>query len=104
MLHHDNAPCHTAVSINEFVVEKKRSCGSSAPHSPDLSPCDFFLFPRLKNHLKGRNFGTMDNIQKSVNDELKPEAFQHCYEQWKQRLRRCVAPQGNYFEGDILDL
>ena len=41
------------------------------PYSPDLSACDFFLFPRLKNHLKGRHFGTLDNIQKSVTDELK---------------------------------
>ncbi|GFG30025.1 hypothetical protein Cfor_00615, partial [Coptotermes formosanus] len=52
-------------------------------------------------HLKGRQFGTLDNIQKNINDELKgipAEAFQHCYEQWKQRLRRCVAAQGNYFE------
>ena len=73
----------------------------SPPYSPDLSPCYFFLFLRLKNHLKGRHFGTLDNIQKSVTDELKgipAEAFQHCYEQRKQRLRRCVAAQGNYFE------
>jgi len=49
----------------------------------------------------------LDNIQKRVTDELKgipAEAFQHCYEQWKQRLRRCVAAQGNYFERDNLDL
>jgi hypothetical protein len=49
----------------------------------------------------------MNNIQKSIKDELKSipaEVFQHCYEQWKQRLRRCVAAQGNYFEGDNLDL
>jgi len=86
---------------------KEHSCGSSAPYSPDLSPCDFFLFPRLKSHLKWRHFGTLDNIQKSVTDELKcipVEAFQHCYEQWKQRLRRCVAAQGNYFKGDNLGL
>jgi hypothetical protein len=79
----------------------------SPPYLPDLSPCDFFLFPRLKNHLKGRHFGSLDNIQKSVTDELKgipAEAFQHCYKQWKQRLRCCVAAQGNYFEGDNLDL
>ena len=72
------------------------------PYSPDLSPCDFYLFPRLKNHLKRRHFGTMDNIQKSVTDELKgmpAEAFQHCYEQWKQRLRRCVAAQGTILKG-----
>jgi len=65
------------------------------------------FYSRLKNHLKGRQFGTLDNIQKSVTDELKgiqAEAFQHCCEQWKQRLRRCVAAQENYFEGDELDL
>jgi len=79
----------------------------SPPYSLDLSPCDFFLFPRLKNHLKGCHFGTLDNIQKSVTDELKgipAKAFQHCYEKWKQRLCRCVAAQGNYSEGDNLDL
>jgi hypothetical protein len=56
--------------------------------------------------LKGRHFGTLDNIQMSVIDELKgiPEAFQHCYEQWKQHLRRYVAAQWIYFEGDNLDL
>jgi len=77
------------------------------PYSPNLGPCDFFLLPRLKNHLKGRHFDTLDNIQNSVTDELKgipAEAFQHCYEKWKQRLRRCVAAQENYFEGDNLDL
>ena len=30
MLHHDKTPCHTAVSINYFLAEKKNSCGSSA--------------------------------------------------------------------------
>jgi len=57
--------------------------------------------------LKALHFGTLDNIKKSVTDKLKgipAEAFQHCYEQWKQRSRRCVAAQGNYFEGDNLDL
>jgi hypothetical protein len=57
--------------------------------------------------LKGRHFGSLDNIQKSVTDEPKgipAEAFQPCHKQWKQRLRRRVAAQGNYFEGDKLDL
>jgi len=83
------------------------SCGSSAPLFARSQSLDFFSFPRLKNHLKGCHFGTLDNIQKGVTDELKgilAEAFQHYYEQWKQRLRRCVAAKGNYFEGDNLDL
>jgi len=107
MLHHDNAPCHTAVSINELLAKQSFPVVPQSPYLPDLSPCDFRLFPRLKNHLKGRHFGTLHNIQKSVTDELKgipAEAFQHCYEQWKQCLRHCVAAQGNYFEGDNLGL
>jgi len=106
MLHHDNAPCHTVVSINGFLAEKSIPVVPQPPYSPDLSPCDFFLFLRLQNHLKGRHFGTLDNIQ-NVTDETKgiqAEAFHHCYEQWKQLLRRCVAAQGNYFEGYNLDL
>jgi hypothetical protein len=26
------------------------------PYSPDLAPCDFWLFPKLKSPLKGRRF------------------------------------------------
>jgi hypothetical protein len=52
----------------------------SQPHySADLSPCDLFLFPWLKNHLRGRHFGTLDNILKSISDELKGIPGQHCY-------------------------
>ena len=106
MLHHDNASCHTPVSINEFLAEKSIPVVPKPPYLPDLSPSDFVSFPRFKHHLKGRHFGTLDNIQKSVTDELKgipAEFFQHCYEQWKQRLRRCEVAQGNYFERDNFD-
>ena len=87
--------------------QKKSFLWFLSPPIRRISVPDFFLFPRLQNHLKGRHFGTLDNIQKSVTDELKgipAEAFQPCYVQWKQRLRLCVASQGNYFEGDNLDL
>jgi len=107
MLHHDNAPCHTAVSINECLAENRVPVVPQPPYSPDLSPCDLFLYPWLKNHLKVSHFDTLDNIQKSVSDELNgipAEASQHCYEEWKKCLRRCVAAQGNYSEGDNLDL
>ena len=66
-----------------------------------------FLFPKLKFHLKGRHFGTVENIENAVTDQLKAipvSDYQRCYEEWEQCLRRCVASQGNYFEGDKLDL
>jgi hypothetical protein len=33
------------------------------PYSPDLDPCDFFLFPKLKRRMKGRSFDTIEEIQ-----------------------------------------
>jgi transposase len=60
-----------AVSINEFLAEYNIPIVLQPPYSPDLSPCYFFLFPRLKNHLKGSHFCTLDNSHKSVTDELK---------------------------------
>ena len=32
------------------------------------------------------------------------EDFQGCYEKWEQRFHRCVDAQGNYFEGDNIDV
>jgi hypothetical protein len=33
------------------------------PYSPYLTPCDFFLFPKMKMSLKGRRFDTTEEIQ-----------------------------------------
>ena len=91
----------------QIFDQKEYSNGSAAPYSPDLSPCDLFLFPKLKFHCKGRNFGTVVNIQKVMTHQLRAlphEDFQHCYKEWEQRLRRCVAFHRNYFEGDNVDL
>jgi hypothetical protein len=42
-----------------------------------------------------------------VTDQLRVhphEDFQHCYQEWEQHLWLCVAFQGNYSEGDNVDL
>jgi hypothetical protein len=61
----------------------------------------------LKNHLKGTHFETVKNIRRAVTDHLKVipvSEFQHCYEEWKKCLQHCVASEGNYFEGDNIEL
>uniref|UniRef100_T1HIR5 Uncharacterized protein n=1 Tax=Rhodnius prolixus TaxID=13249 RepID=T1HIR5_RHOPR len=43
----------------------------------------------------------------AVTDQLKAipvSEFEHCYEEWKKRLQRCVASEGSYIEGDNIDL
>jgi hypothetical protein len=58
-------PGHIAISVKEVLTKKDIPVVPQSPYSPDLSPYDFFLFPKLKFHLKGGHFGTVDNIQKS---------------------------------------
>jgi hypothetical protein len=33
------------------------------PYSPDLAPCNFWVFPKLKTALKGHRFSDTANIQ-----------------------------------------
>jgi len=48
VLHHDNALAHTALSVREFLAKKNIPVLPHPPYSPDLAPCDFYLFPKLK--------------------------------------------------------
>jgi len=107
MLHKDNAACYMAISVIEFLAKRGIPVVPQPPYTPDLSPCDFFLFPKLKFYLKRTPFWTVENIEKAVTDQLKVipvSNFQRCYEEWEQSLRRCVASQGNYFEDGKLNL
>ena len=104
VLHHDNAPAHTALSVREFLAKKNIPVLPHPLCSPHLAPCDFYLFPKLKLKLKGHHFGRIENIQKTVTNELntlRENDFWYCYDQWKKR-NCCVTSQGSYFEGDNL--
>ena len=47
-LHHDNAPAHSTHVIQDFLAKNGMPLVQQAPYSPDLAPCDFWLFPTLK--------------------------------------------------------
>jgi len=71
--------------------------------SPDLAPSDFFLFPKIKEMLKGRHFDDIDDIRSNTTAALKAipqNQFQNCFEGWTWRWHRCIASQGEYFEGN----
>ena len=57
-----------AISVIEFLAKKVIPVVPQPPYSPDLSLCDFFLFPKLKFCLKGHHFGTVVNIEKAQTD------------------------------------
>ena len=51
-------------------------------YSPDLAPSDFFLFPEIKEILKGRHFDDIDDITSNTKAALKAipqNKFQNCF-------------------------
>ena len=56
LLHHDNAPAHNALEIWEFFAKSNIAGLEYSPYFSDLTPCDFFLFPKLKEVIQGTRF------------------------------------------------
>ena len=53
---HDNARPHKTKLVREKLDRMRVVELDHPPYSPDLAPCDFWLFPKLKKHLSGREF------------------------------------------------
>jgi len=76
---------------------------SPPPYSPDLALCGFFLFPTMKKTWKGKRFPTVEEMKTAPQEALnniKLQQFQICFTQWEKRLDKCIASNGEYFEGD----
>jgi hypothetical protein len=59
---------------------------SHPSYVPDLAPCDFALFPKLKMKLKGWCFEIASDIQRksqAVLDSIKESDFHGAFEVWK---------------------
>ena len=82
---HDNAPVHKAASVCQFLTQKYVTTLYHTPYFLDLSPSDYFLFPKLKMKVKRLHFADVAEIQEAVTDELKKiqkrnfrQLFRHC--------------------------
>ncbi|KYN38682.1 hypothetical protein ALC56_06941 [Trachymyrmex septentrionalis] len=107
LLHHDNAPAHTSLLVREFLTKNNTLMMPQPPYSPDLAPCDFFLFPKLKRPMKGRRYATIEEIKTASKEELNKitkNNFLKCFEDWKKRWHKCIISDGDYFEGDKIDI
>jgi len=94
ILHHGNAAAHDALSVREFLAKNSITKMDHQPYSPDLIPCDFWLFPKLKNVLKGQRFADLSDIQSNVKALLRgiPENdFQDYFRQWHHHLTKYIA-------------
>ncbi|KAM0734110.1 Mariner Mos1 transposase [Formica fusca] len=98
---HDNAPSHNVIIVRQFLAKNQICVLDHPPYSPDLAPCDFFLFSKLKLVLKGCFFEDVDTIKAAATQQLKAvpvEDMYHSFESLLSRCQKCIDAEGEYFE------
>ena len=69
LLIHDNARPHVANATLQKIHELGWLPLLHPPYSPDISPCDYYLFRSLEHFLRGKQFISSDNVQKERSEE-----------------------------------
>ena len=98
---HDNAPANKSATVQEYLKESGLDVLDHLPYSPDMSPCDFWLFPRLKEMLAGHRVESRCGIGSAVYQCLQhipKEDYQAVFRKWVDRSKMCVEADGAYFE------
>ena len=69
------------------------------PYSPDLAPCDLWLFPKLRGCCY-ETIGEMKEAVTKVIVTLTQGDFHRAFQKALERYKKCFAAGEDYFEGD----
>ena len=95
--HQDNATIHNFILVTDYLTKTGIKTLHQPPCSPDLAPCDFWLFPKLR----GYRYETIEEMKEAVTkviDTLTQEDFHGTFQKLLERYK-CIAVGGYYFEG-----
>ncbi|GFS04800.1 histone-lysine N-methyltransferase SETMAR [Elysia marginata] len=70
-------------------------------YSPDIAPSDFYLFPKLKEHLKGNHYESDEDVEAAIQHWFSQKCVNFFTDGMRQLVRRwqlCVDRDGNYVE------
>jgi hypothetical protein len=78
----------------ELLASKQIPVLEHPSYSLDLAPCDSFLYPKIKEILKGRHFDDTDDIRSNTMAALRAipqNQFHNCFEGWTRHWHWCIA-------------
>ena len=90
----DNAPVHNSILVTDYLRKMGIKTVPLRPYSPDLAPCDFCLFPKLR----GYRYETIQEMKEAVT--LTQEDFHGAFQKLLKLYKKCIVAGGDYFEGD----
>ena len=98
--HQENAPVHISILVTDYLTKMGiNTVPHPPPYSPDLAPCDIWLFSKLR----GCRYETIEEMKEAVTkviDTLTQEDFHGAFQKLLERYNKCIAAGGDYFEGD----
>ena len=89
---------HQSILVTDFLTKMGTKTVPHPPYSPELAPCDFWLFPKLR----GCRYETIEYMKEAVKkviDTLTQEYFDGAIQKLLERYNKCNAAR-DYFEGD----
>lgn len=98
---HDNAPSHRSTLVTDFLVKNGILSINHSPYSPDMAPCDYFLFGRLHLPMKGKRYADVEAIQKAstiILKDMPADELKSSFDMLLERANRCMNSEGDYFE------
>ena len=97
--HEDNAPVHNSILVTDYLTKMGIKTVPQPPYSPDLAPCDFWLFPKLRC-CRYEIIEEMKEAVIKVIDMLTQAEFHGAFQRLLEQYNKCIAAGGDYFEGD----
>lgn len=100
-LHVDNCRVHNSKKTKNWLDENKIIRVPHPPYSPDLAPCDYFLFGYIKEKLIGLTFNEptelLDEVMKIIN-EIPPNIMNNVFDSWITRCDDVINSDGEYIK------
>jgi len=95
--HQDDAPVHKSHISMTTIHNAGFELVDHPQYSPDLAHSDFYLFPKMKEDLRGKSFPD-DNAVNEWLDEQPEEFFQAGIKALEHRWTKCIELQEDYIE------
>ena len=98
-LHYDNGRSHVHKDVSNYLESEGTAIISHPPDSPDLLPCDFWLFDLIKqNPTDQNNSKSLCRAVSNFMNSLDKEEYRKTFDKWVQDMRLCMDNDGDYFE------
>ena len=88
--HLDNAPVYNSILVTDYLTNMGIKTLPHRPNSPELAPCDFWLFPKLR----GCRYEKIEEMKEAVTkviDMLTQEDFDGAFQKLLEQYNKCIA-------------